>query len=337
MTICIGLDAHAKTCVYRVRNEANQDVDGGTIPSTPEDLERLSREYPGATVVVEASGSTEWIYDRLVELKMKPVLCHPVNIRRTLGKKNDEIDAGFLADAYRLGCLPLSWVPPREIRALRQIARRCAFLAEEKTRYKNRIHGILKRRGIRLLDEETGEEVGAIFLKKHQAQLRAVSNPEVPCLLETLEHLCEQRSRLDAELEKAVQRFEGVRNLLTIPGFGALTAVGIYAEIGDASRFADADSVAAYFGLVPKESQSGETLIRSHITKRGSPTARWLLNQAAWVHVTSCPKSSLSKDYRRLSKRIGKKRAITTVMRKLAKVSYWLLRENRSFTMNGQG
>lgn len=100
-------------------------------------------------------------------------------------------------------------------------------------------------------------------------------------------------------------------------------------------RFPDADHLAAYFGLVPGEDQTGESAKQCHITKKGSPLARWLLGQAAWVHVRRCPESSLSKDFKRLAKKKGRRNAIVAVARKLSKVSYHVLKEKRDFMLNG--
>ena len=331
MGLVIGLDAHAKTCVYVVKDDGANIVDRGVLPATPAHLALLAERYPGATVVVESSSVTEWIYDRLTALGMNVFPAHPVNIRRVLGRKSDAIDAGFLVDAYRLGALRPSYVPPKEIRHLRQLARRCAFLTKERTRFKNRVHAILKRRGIRFLDAETEDDVSNVFARRHRDRLLAVGDPEIPVLLDLIDAVDEKRDALDAELLAVAESNEDVRNLMTIPGFGPLTAVCVYAEVGDVSRFPTAGSLCAYFGLVPVESQSGETLVRGHITRRGPAHVRWVLNQAAWQHVRHCPRGSIARAHKRIARRAGKKRAVTGTSRRLTKVCHCLLRERRPF------
>lgn len=331
MGLVIGLDAHAKTCVWVVKDDGANVVDRGILPSTPADIALLAERYPGATVVVEASAVTEWIYDRLAALGMDVFPAHPVNIRRVLGKKSDTIDAGFLVDAYRLGALRPSYVPPKEIRRLRQLARRCAFLTKERTRFKNRVHAILKRRGIRLLDDVTGDDVPDVFARMHREELLAVGDPEIPVLLDLIDAITEKREALDAELLEVAETNEDARNLMTIPGFGPLAAVCVYAEVGDVSRFPTAESLCAYFGIVPSEAQSAETRVRGHITRRGPPHVRWILNQASWQHVRQSPRSSITRAHKRTARRAGKKRAVTATSRRLTKVCHSLLRERRSF------
>ena len=339
MALCIGMDAHHRTCTYKVKDENGTLLDEDTIPSTREALLELANKYPGATLVLEASSVHEWIYDLLTEAGMHVVAAHPSNMRRLMGKgrKSDALDAGFLADMYLLGVLSTAYVPTKPIRELRQLVRRRAYLIQQRTRYTNRIHGLLKRKGVRILAEDAADEldeVNDILANQQRARLLRLGEPEVPVMLRLIDGVTKELQDATFQVEKAARDNEDVRRLMTIPGFGPLVALAVYAEIGDVHRFPDANHVAAYFGLVPGEDQTGESLKRGRITKKGSPLARWLLGQAAWVHVRRCPGSSISKDFKRVSKK-GKKKAIVMVARKLAKVSYHVLEEKRDFTLNG--
>src|SRR5438552_73209 len=187
MGLCIGLDAHLRMCVYKVKDDAGKIVGADSIPSKREALIELARKYPGATVVLECSSVHEWIYDLLTAEGMDVFACHPQNIFRVLGKKNDETDAGFLVDAYRINALPRSYVPPQEIRRLRRMARHRAFLTRERTRIKNRAHSIFKRRGIKLIDPTTEEETTEVFLKRLRAQVERIDDFELPVLLDMVD------------------------------------------------------------------------------------------------------------------------------------------------------
>jgi transposase len=330
------MDAHARTCVVKVKDESGKLLESDTLASTRSALLRLAEKYPGATVVLEASSVHQWIYETLQAAGMDVHACHPQNIRRVLGKKNDEVDAGFLVDAYRLGVLPESYVPPPEIRDRRQLGRHRAFLARETRAVKNRIHGILKRRGITLTDPDTNEETTDVFLKRNREELLKIPEYELRPLTDMLDFLDKKITSVEKLLAIEATKDEGARLLMTIPGFGEYTAVTLSAEIGEIDRFKNADALAAYFGLVPSESQSGETLVRGHITRRGSALVRGLLNQAAWNHIRLCPQSSISKNYKRLTRKIGAKKSIVATERKLVKAAYWMLKEHREFTINGQ-
>lgn len=324
MSVCIGLDAHTKTCTYRVKDHEGNLLGGDTIPSTREDLDLLLLEHPKATIVLEATIASRWIYDHLRESGADVHLIHPVNIRRTLGRKSDDLDAGFLADAFMLGALRECYVPPADIQVLRDLARSRTFLIRERTKVMNRIHAKLRGRGI--VNPE-----GSVFSKKNRPWLLKQDEVEFPHLAQLIDHLSLAIKNTDRDIVQAMMRTPEIQLLESIPGFGPLTSLVLYAEVGDISRFPSAEHLCSYFGIVPGESQSGDVMHRGRITRRGSSLARYVLVQAAWMHVTHCPESSITKSYKRLAKRIGKSKAIVATARRLVKVSYHLLRDKRSF------
>ena len=63
---------------------------------------------------------------------------------------------------------------------------------------------------------------------------------------------------------------------MTIPGVGVTVAVGLVAAIGEVERFDSPGKLAAYFGLVPRISQSAGRCYHGRITKSGNSTARHL-------------------------------------------------------------
>ncbi len=323
MSVCIGLDAHAKTCTYRVKDHNGNLVAGDTFPSTRQDLDHLLASFPGATIVLEASSVSRWIYTHLKANKVDVRLIHPVNIRRTLGRKSDELDAGFLADAFLLGVLRECYVPPPDIQVFRELARSRTFLVQERTKIMNRIHAKLRGKG-------TVKPSGNVFMKQNRAWLLE-QEPEFRHLVGLIDHLNLAVKESDQEIRNAVDTHVGIQCLMTVPGFGPLTSLVLYSEIGCVSRFPSAKHVCGYFGLVAGESQSGEVMHRGRITKRGSRLARFVLIQAAWMHVIHCPESSITKKHHALAKRIGKNKAAVATARRLAKVTYHLLRDKRGF------
>lgn len=297
-----------------------------TFPSTRQDLDHLLASFPGATIVLEASSVSRWIYAHLKASKADVRLIHPVNIRRTLGRKSDDLDAGFLADAFLLGALRECYIPPADIQVLRDLARSRTFLVQERTKVMNRVYAKLRGTG-------TTGPVGSVFAKKNRAWLLE-QDPEFRHLAGLIDCLTASIRESDRDLRRVAQENAAIQNLMTVPGFGPLTSVVLYAEIGDVSRFPSAKHVCSYFGLVAGESQSGETMHRGRITKHGSRLARFVLVQAAWMHVMHCPDSSITQSHKALAKRIGNKKAVIATARKLAKLSYHLLRDERGFQVD---
>ena len=109
-----------------------------------------------------------------------------------------------------------------------------------------------------------------------------------------VEALVHRRDQLEREIVAllpsspwAVQ----VARLRCLRGIDTLTAVGLCAEIGDFERFARAEQLMSYVGLVPSESTTGQQRRLGAITKTGSSHARRLLVEAAW-HYRAAPQSA---------------------------------------------
>ena len=114
-----------------------------------------------------------------------------------------------------------------------------------------------------------------------------------------------------------------IRRLMTVPGVNLICAASFMAAIGDVNRFLTSRKLVAYLGLDPKVRQSGETPARSgRISKRGSPSARWALVEAAWTTVRQ--PGPLHAFYERTRGRRGHGKAIVASARKLA-VLFWCM------------
>jgi transposase len=97
--------------------------------------------------------------------------------------------------------------------------------------------------------------------------------------------LLARRDRIEAELEQLASSSifaQPIARLRCLRGISTLSALGICAEVGQFERFEHPDSLAAYLGIVPCESTSGEQRRQGAITKAGSTHARRLLVEAAW-------------------------------------------------------
>ena len=91
--------------------------------------------------------------------------------------------------------------------------------------------------------------------------------------------------RLEKAVEEAARQMEGFANLKSIKGIGARSAGVLLSVIGDVADFASADRLASYFGIVPRVSNSNETVKHGRITKRGSKLGRTTLVQCTLVAI----------------------------------------------------
>lgn len=116
---------------------------------------------------------------------------------------------------------------------------------------------------------------------------------------------------------------------MTIPGVGVTVAVGLLAAIGDIRRFTTAAQLAAYFGLVPRVSQSGDQCYHGRITKQGRSSARWLAVEAA--QALSQMSTPLTATYHRLRRKRGHNVAVTALARKLVVLVWHLLQKQEPY------
>jgi transposase len=153
-------------------------------------------------------------------------------------------------------------------------------------RTRHRLSKLLLRHGIRFDD-------GNAWTERHRAWLKTV-DLEWPAAQTTLldvrgaiDVLVIRRDSLEREILAILPACPWtvqVGRLRCLRGVDTLTAVGLCAEIGDFERFAHAEQLMSYVGVVPSEATTGQQRRLGSITKTGSAHARRLLVEAAWHH-----------------------------------------------------
>ncbi len=143
LAVCIGLDVHKRYSYAAVVDETGEIIEETRVENTRESLELFASKYKGARAVIEATGNYRFIYD-ILEKYMEVKLAHPYKTRAIAeaGIKNDRLDAKMLAHLLRANLIAESYVPPKEVRELRDLTRTRKALIEDRNRLKNRVHAI---------------------------------------------------------------------------------------------------------------------------------------------------------------------------------------------------
>jgi transposase len=233
------------------------------------------------------------------------------------------LDARWLALLLAKAMLPEAWLPPAEIQLLRDKTRLRKALAEDRTRWAQRLHALLQHEGwpcqrARLLTQEGQRWAAALALPP-------ATRAHVDALLRLIAAVEAELAPLERELRRFARTDHRCRALESIFGIGPILACHILAELGEASRFRRARQVSRAAGLDPVVDESGETRRRGHIAKAGSPALRWALTEAA-QHA----RRRTSGDHalhRRITRRRGSRAATLTVARKIGRRAYHVLRE----------
>jgi transposase len=142
--------------------------------------------------------------------------------------------------------------------------------------------------------------------------------------------LDEEIKLLSKELVGIAEDDEEVKLLMTIPGIGYYTAVLMKSEIGDINRFPFGERLCSYAGLVPSTHASGKTVWHGGITKEGSRWLRWVMVEAAQVHVHKYD-TSITRAYNRIAEKRGKRIAVVAVARRLLMCSYSVLKNRKPY------
>jgi transposase len=198
--------------------------------------------------------------------------------------KTDRRDAEHLVRLLAAGKLHAVRVPGAEEEALRDLVRAREAVRVDLMRARHRLSKLLLRHGVRFDD-------GAAWTERHRRWLTTVTltwpaaHTTLTDNIGAIDALCHRRDQLEREIMVIVPHSPWqtqVGRLRCLRGVNTLTAIGLCAEIGDFERFARAEQLMSYVGLVPSESSTGEQRRLGQITKTGSQHARRLLVEAAW-------------------------------------------------------
>jgi transposase len=324
-----GIDYHKKFSVVSLGDSEGNLVHQEKLMNDEKLLTEFFSQFPGLICAVESSRAFEWFVDLLVNLGLQVRVCNPrrVKLIAQTAFKTDKRDSKVLMMLVAKNFLPESYVPTAKERELRERLRWRISLVRSATRLKLRIHALLDK-------EHKGWTGKDLFCKTGRKYLQEVTltQPRRTLLDKALQLLEQVESQLDQEqdwINGQVRNNPKARLLTSVPGFGNLSALTLIAELGDVRRFRRAEQVAAYLGLVPSESSSGEARILGRITKEGSALVRWMLVQDAWVAVNSDWR--LKNKFAQICKRRGKNIAIVAIARRLAETAYCILRDGMPY------
>ena len=324
----IGLDVH-KHYLIALGVDANLEV---VMPARRVELSHLENWMKKNLtrqdeVVLEMTTNTWQLYDELVEYAGSVMVVHPPHVALITRSQvmNDKIAASILARLLAKGLLVGIWVPPEEERELRGLVAQRQKMTRLATQAKNRLQAVIQRHHLK-------PPAGNPFAKTNHGWWQALTlgkleKMNVQSDLETLQFAQQQEARAEKEMTMIAAEDENIERLLHMAGFGVITAVTVYAAIGDIRRFEDAKHLVGYAGMGTRVHDSGMTTRTGKITKAGRRDLRVAMVEAAHVVANSHPhwKAELA----RLQPRIGYNRAIVAIARKLL-VTVWYVLQGKA-------
>ena len=268
-------------------------------------------------VAVEATGNTRWFREQINFRVRRIVIVNPraFEVVRKSVKKTDKNDALNLARFLKADLLPEVRAKSLAAEKVQSLVGSRTKLVRLKTSLINKIHALYVSNGRKLKKSSLASEKGLDRVLNEQ--FSEIERIEVEIIVEQIRSLKAGIKKLDRVIEEQASLLEGFESLVSMSGIGSLTAGILLSVIGEVKDFASADKLASYFGVVPRVSNSNETVHHGRITKRGSKTGRTALVQSA---LAAIKKNDYLKNYYNQSQspartRKGKNRAGKKVLR----------------------
>ena len=328
----IGLDIHRDRIYVTELSILDGTVKQYEITTRHRDLEAfLATLGKDDRVALEATRGSNYYVSRLSGLVASVSVANPSKLQFfNKNAKNDRNDSFNLALLLALGILPTVWTPDQETLQDREILSYRCNLIQDQTRIKNRVRAQLAEHGMIWDGSDLRSACAQRFLMTLKNRLQWGSREVLTNQLEQLELIEQRLQRLEPVIEARAGRWPEVALLMTIRGINVLTAFTIMSVIGRIDRFASADSLANYAGLVPRQRSSAGKSRNGSITKAGSRRLRWALTEAVQ---SLC---RVDGPYRNLCKRLERKKkgkgiAATACARKLLTAIWCMLSRGEAF------
>jgi transposase len=176
-------------------------------------------------------------------------------------------------------------------------------------------------------------QAGPILSDASRSEIPPLLRGELLGQLEALRTLTDRILKLERAIAGYRGRLEDCRRIEAIPGIGRLSATALIATIGDARTFRSGRELAAFLGLVPRQSGTGGRVRLLGISKRGDPYLRTLLIHGARAVLTHANRPGQTADpwIKGLLSRRPKNVAIVAMANKMARTAWALLAHGRSF------
>ena len=323
----MGIDLHRNqfTCCVRLANGRNY-LSTWKLEALPEFVKKLR---PSDEVAVEVTGNTRLFYDAVAPQVARVVAVDPNQFRVISHsvKKTDPNDARSLALYLAKGLLPEVRMKEKTQAQIASLTQTRDPLVKLRTALQNKVNNILSAHGINLEKEALSSE------KKLGEVLAMPFDPMVQIELKVIVEQIRSLNQSIAELEKTItdegRKLPGHKNLTSIKGIGPLSGSILLSVIGNIHDFPAEGKLAAYFGIVPRVSNSNATERSGRITKRGSKLGRTALVQCALIAQRYSPYRK--RFYEKTTARRGTGKAIIALARKLLGIIYRTLKNNWVF------
>lgn len=374
--VCAGIDVHKEILMAAVCRTDPKTLNAvfyvRQFKSTNSDIRTMAawlQSHGVQDVCMESTGKY-WIpvFNILEQCGLRPVLTHPKYVKQAKGQKTDFRDAVHIASMFRMDLVVASFIPPADIRDLRELCRYRLKLTYMRTSEKNRFQNSMTVSKVRLdcvFSDPFGKSASSIMEYLIMTEPEDVSDAQILSMVDRrvkvsgedildsihgYEFIGIQRDKLKVinlhlgQINECIRLIDGkldyfrlkysriIRHLTTMIGVTEESALYILGEIGtDMSVWRDDASLASWAGLSPANNASAGKK-KSTRTGDGGHYLKPLLVQCALAAAKSTKKDPYFHcKYETLKKRRGHKKAITAIARKMLVAIYHMIRDDADF------
>ena len=333
--VYVGIDVHKKTYVVVVRVNQTIVKRWVTAANPTAFAQQLLKYFAGGKIhsVYEAGFSGFVLHRELKSAGIDSIVVHAaaVEIAAHNRVKTDKRDAAKLSEQLEAGRLHGIRVPSEAQEQNRLLSRTREQLVRERAAVKQQIR--MKAHQFGLIAPDERREMSHQFV---QELLEQSPSEAFWVAVEAHWHIWKaldlQIKKLVVKLKQQAQTDANETIYRSVPGVGLISARVLSNELGDMSEFKNERCLFSYTGLTPSEDSTGDTVHRGHITKQGNRHLRGILIEIAWRAIGKDP--ALGSFFERLYPRIGRKRAIIAVARKLIGKVRAAFRKGETYHLN---
>lgn len=368
--ICCGMDVHKSfivACIASTNDKGVTTYKSKRFSTFTNELRHCAlwlAENNCKDVCMESTGKY-WIpVYNVLEAFCNIVLAHPKYVKAIRGKKTDKRDAKWIADIFKHDLVSGSFIPPADIRQLRDLMRYRNKLTNFNVGEKNRAQNCLTVSNIKLDDvftdvfgKASSNIINAILLNPSekisdvsQFRTKAMKSTDEQILAAIDGNICPEqaeklkiiRSHMDsidsckANLESVIlniaEKFLPQVNLvMTVPGIKSFSAISVISEIGiDMSVFPTSKHLCSWAGLTPQNNESAGKKKTTRISRAGA-YIKPLLVQCALAAIKGNKHPEIRHRYLNIKKRRGHKKAVIAIARMLITAIYNILKKNEPY------
>ena len=296
------------------------------------------------------------VYNALENFISNVVVANPKWVKAIKGEKDDNKDAKWIADLFKMGLVRSSYIPSKDFRILREFTRYRYKLTNTKSSEKNRftnaltvgnckldmvftdIFGKSSQSIINIIlnnDNFSDDDIISCIDKKCKSsnedilssidgiQFTNEQKLRINIVKDHIDYLNNQLTKLNDIIDTLIAPYESYINLLcTIPGVDRNSAIGILSEISnDVTQFKSHYRLASWAGLAPGCNESAGKKKSVKISRAGVYLKPYLV-EVAHCAIKDKTNSYYAKKFEKISKRRGKKRAIIAIARKILVAIY---------------